>query len=51
MTGKFKPGQQDLLKPDDENAFDSCVNDANHPTIFIIFDPNQIYPEYLIEYQ
>ncbi|XP_005807491.2 poly [ADP-ribose] polymerase 11-like [Xiphophorus maculatus] len=51
MIGKFKPGQQDLLKPDDENAFDSCVNDANHPTIFIIFDPNQIYPEYLIEYQ
>ncbi|XP_054910614.1 protein mono-ADP-ribosyltransferase PARP11-like [Poeciliopsis prolifica] len=51
MVGKFKVGNQGLLKPDDENAFDSCVNDANNPKIFIIFDPNQIYPEYLIEYQ
>uniref|UniRef100_A0A3P9N3D0 Poly [ADP-ribose] polymerase n=1 Tax=Poecilia reticulata TaxID=8081 RepID=A0A3P9N3D0_POERE len=51
MVGKCNLGKPDLLKPDDENAFDSCVNDANNPTIFIIFDPNQVYPEYLIEYQ
>lgn len=51
MVGKYKLGQPSLLKPDDENSYDSCVNDTNHPTIFIIFDPNQIYPEYLINYQ
>uniref|UniRef100_A0A3Q2Q0Y3 Poly [ADP-ribose] polymerase n=1 Tax=Fundulus heteroclitus TaxID=8078 RepID=A0A3Q2Q0Y3_FUNHE len=51
MVGKFKRGQSDLLKPDHENVYDSCVDDADHPKVFVIFDPNQIYPEYLIEYQ
>ncbi|KAM4712450.1 protein mono-ADP-ribosyltransferase PARP11-like [Anableps anableps] len=51
MVGEFKLGQHDLLKPDDKNSYDSCVDDVNHPKIFIIFDPNQIYPEYLVEYQ
>lgn len=54
MTGKSRVGEQDFLKPDhgsSENTHDSCVDDVQHPTIFVIFDPNQIYPEYLIQYR
>ncbi|XP_047245657.1 protein mono-ADP-ribosyltransferase PARP11-like [Girardinichthys multiradiatus] len=51
IVGKYNLGKPDLFKPDEENSYDSCVNDIDHPKIFIIFDPNQIYPEYLIEYQ
>lgn len=54
MIGKSKVGEQDFTKPDHgnyENSHYSCVDDINHPTIFIIFDPNQIYPEYLIQYR
>ncbi|XP_026003572.1 poly [ADP-ribose] polymerase 11-like [Astatotilapia calliptera] len=53
MTGKPVAGQSHFQKPDHgspENLHDSCVDDVNHPRIFVIFDPNQIYPEYLIQY-
>ncbi|XP_008291053.1 poly [ADP-ribose] polymerase 11, partial [Stegastes partitus] len=51
MIGKSTAGHSDFLKPDHgspENIHDSCVNDINNPNIFVIFDPNQVYPEYLI---
>lgn len=32
------------------NFFDSCVDDLANPKIYVIFDCNQIYPEYLIEF-
>ncbi|XP_044198688.1 protein mono-ADP-ribosyltransferase PARP11 [Thunnus albacares] len=54
ITGKSNAGQRHFLKPDhgcSENLHDSCVDDITHPTIFVIFDPNQIYPEYLIQYK
>uniref|UniRef100_A0A3P9N2W7 Poly [ADP-ribose] polymerase n=1 Tax=Poecilia reticulata TaxID=8081 RepID=A0A3P9N2W7_POERE len=54
MVGKSKPGEIYFCKPDHgslENVHDSCVDDLDDPMIFIIFDPNQIYPEYLIEYE
>uniref|UniRef100_A0A3B3V6Q3 Poly [ADP-ribose] polymerase n=1 Tax=Poecilia latipinna TaxID=48699 RepID=A0A3B3V6Q3_9TELE len=54
MVGKSKPGEFYFCKPDHgslENVHDSCVDDLDDPMIFIIFDPNQIYPEYLIEYE
>ncbi|KAM4570123.1 protein mono-ADP-ribosyltransferase PARP11 [Odontesthes bonariensis] len=53
MVGKSVAGQRHFRKPDHgslENSHDSCVDDANHPKIFVIFDPNQIYPEYVIQY-
>lgn len=52
MIGKSNVGQSHFQKPDhgcSENLHDSCVNDINYPNIFVIFDPNQIYPEYLIQ--
>uniref|UniRef100_A0A3B5BM49 Poly [ADP-ribose] polymerase n=1 Tax=Stegastes partitus TaxID=144197 RepID=A0A3B5BM49_9TELE len=48
MIGKSTAGHSDFLKPDHgspENIHDSCVNDINNPNIFVIFDPNQVYPD------
>lgn len=53
MTGKPVVGRSHFQKPDHgspENLHDSCVDDVSHPNIFVIFDPNQIYPEYVIQY-
>ncbi|KAM3836114.1 protein mono-ADP-ribosyltransferase PARP11-like [Diretmus argenteus] len=53
MIGNSKMGQRHFQKPDHEsstNDHDSCVDDIRHPKIFVVFDPNQIYPEYLIQY-
>uniref|UniRef100_A0A3Q2VVU9 Poly [ADP-ribose] polymerase n=1 Tax=Haplochromis burtoni TaxID=8153 RepID=A0A3Q2VVU9_HAPBU len=53
MTGKPVAGLSHFQKPDHgspENLHDSCVDDVSHPNIFVIFDPNQIYPEYVIQY-
>uniref|UniRef100_A0A3Q4MDM1 Poly [ADP-ribose] polymerase n=1 Tax=Neolamprologus brichardi TaxID=32507 RepID=A0A3Q4MDM1_NEOBR len=53
MTGKPVAGESDFQKPDHrnpENLHDSCVDVVSHPKIFVIFDPNQIYPEYVIQY-
>ncbi|XP_029318294.1 protein mono-ADP-ribosyltransferase PARP11-like [Cottoperca gobio] len=54
MIGKSTVGQKDFQKPDHgspNNTHDSCVDDVTHPKIFVIFDSNQIYPEYLIQYR
>lgn len=37
-------------KPDGKTFYDSCVNQVNDPSIFVIFEKQQIYPEYVIEY-
>lgn len=31
-------------------CYDACVNDMTNPTIFVIFNSAQCYPEYIIEY-
>ncbi|KAG9280432.1 poly ADP-ribose polymerase 11-like [Astyanax mexicanus] len=52
-VGKYKLGQRDFHKPDGntkENIHDSSVDDELCPKIFVIFNSNQIYPEYLLEY-
>lgn len=36
---------------DSQRFYDSCVNNSTNPSIFVIFEKQQIYPEYLIEYQ
>lgn len=54
MVGKSNTGESHFKTPDDGNlksSYDSCVDDTTHPKIFVIFDPNQIYPEYLVQYK
>ena len=53
IVGKMTTGDQHYSKPDHESAtnyHESCVDDIKNPQIFVIFDSNQIYPEYLIQY-
>uniref|UniRef100_A0A3B4A468 Poly [ADP-ribose] polymerase n=1 Tax=Periophthalmus magnuspinnatus TaxID=409849 RepID=A0A3B4A468_9GOBI len=54
LVGKSSQGQKLLTKPDQDaqkRSHDSCVDDTNSPRIYVIFDSNQIYPEYLIQYR
>lgn len=53
IVGKYRRGHQDYCTPNDdqnENIHDCCVDNALCPRIFVIFDSNQIYPEYVLEY-
>jgi hypothetical protein len=44
-----RPPPIDPAKPHGE-LYDSCVNNVTAPTIYVVFDIEQCYPEYLIEY-
>ncbi|XP_053364382.1 protein mono-ADP-ribosyltransferase PARP11-like isoform X2 [Clarias gariepinus] len=53
IVGKYTTGQKNLCKPDGdqiENIHDSCVDNTLCPRTFVIFNSNQIYPEYVLEY-
>ncbi|NXP27013.1 PAR12 polymerase, partial [Scytalopus superciliaris] len=53
LVGEFTCGCSHYVRPpmkDSQNFYDSCVNDFLNPSIFVIFEKQQIYPEYLIEY-
>ncbi|KAM9467826.1 protein mono-ADP-ribosyltransferase PARP11-like [Clarias gariepinus] len=53
IVGNYTTGQQRFCKPDGdkiENIHDSCVDDTLYPRTFVIFNSNQIYPEYVLEY-
>lgn len=53
LVGEFTLGSSSYVRPplkDGQNFYDSCVNSSSNPSIFVIFEKQQIYPEYLIEY-
>ena len=53
LVGEFTLGSSSYVWPplkDNQNFYDSCVNNSSNPSIFVIFEKQQIYPEYLIEY-
>lgn len=55
LVGEYSLGHPHFCRPPSKdlsiaNFFDSCVDDMVNPKIFVIFDSNQIYPEYLIEF-
>ncbi|XP_066580426.1 protein mono-ADP-ribosyltransferase PARP11 [Amia ocellicauda] len=55
LVGDFTLGNSTYCRPPSKdrslmNFYDSCVDDIANPKIFVIFDCNQIYPEYLIEF-
>ncbi|XP_048865119.1 protein mono-ADP-ribosyltransferase PARP11 [Brienomyrus brachyistius] len=55
LVGEYTVGQSKFCRPPSKdtrvtNFYDSCVDDIANPKIFVIFDCNQIYPEYLIEF-
>ncbi|XP_033113107.1 uncharacterized protein LOC117113785 isoform X1 [Anneissia japonica] len=57
LVGRYILGTEDMRRPPyvdqsdkTKGMYDSCVDNASKPNIFVIFDNQQIYPEYLITY-
>ncbi|NWR72801.1 PAR12 polymerase, partial [Centropus unirufus] len=56
LVGDYVKGRTTYVRPPAKYThglqfYDSCVDDELNPSIFVIFDKNQIYPEYIIEYK
>ncbi|XP_048248810.1 flocculation protein FLO11-like [Haliotis rufescens] len=54
LAGKYTLGDSSYTRPPPRKGhvlYDSCVNDEKNPSIFVIFERNQCYPEYLVEYR
>ena len=55
LVGTFVRGQSSYLRPPAKppssiELHDSCVDNELNPTIFVVFEKDQVYPEYVIEY-
>ena len=55
IIGEFVKGLPSYTRPPLRDAakfdnYESCVNNEINPSIFVIFDNIQAYPEYLVEY-
>ncbi|XP_068133447.1 protein mono-ADP-ribosyltransferase PARP12-like [Hyperolius riggenbachi] len=55
LVGDYVRGSSAYLRPPSKgnsssSFYDSCVDSVSNPSIFIIFEKHQIYPEYLIRY-
>ncbi|KAM4523815.1 protein mono-ADP-ribosyltransferase PARP12 isoform 2-T2 [Fundulus diaphanus] len=56
LVGSYTKGESSYVRPPskdggDINFYDSCVNDVTTPSIFVVFEKHQIYPEYLLQYK
>ena len=54
LVGKFTQGKESYAAPPPREKlklYDSCVDNEASPTIFVIFDLAQSYPEYLVQYE
>ncbi|KAM4734624.1 protein mono-ADP-ribosyltransferase PARP12 [Anableps anableps] len=54
LVGEYTAGSSSYVRPplkaESKALYDSCVNSTSKPSIFVIFEKQQIYPEYLIKY-
>lgn len=54
LVGDFTKGKREYLRPParetGKGLYDSCVDSVSNPSIFVIFEKYQIYPEFLVEY-
>ena len=57
LVGSYTKGESSYRRPpakDPSNPasdlYDSCVDNTGSPSIFVIFDTDQFYPEYIVEY-
>ncbi|XP_074636867.1 uncharacterized protein LOC141895017 isoform X2 [Acropora palmata] len=57
LVGSYTVGQSSYRRPPrkdprnpESDLYDSCVDDTSSPSIFVLFDTDQFYPEYIIEY-
>ena len=57
LVGSFTKGHASYRKPPpkfpsdpESDLYDSCVNEQSNPSVFVVFDTDQLYPEYIITY-
>ncbi|XP_076589095.1 protein mono-ADP-ribosyltransferase PARP12 isoform X1 [Chaetodon auriga] len=54
LVGEYTRGSSSYVRPPPKGIsstlYDSCVDNESNPSIYVIFDKQQIYPEYLIRY-
>ncbi|XP_037837273.1 protein mono-ADP-ribosyltransferase PARP12-like isoform X2 [Kryptolebias marmoratus] len=55
LLGSYTRGASSYVRPPskdggDVHFYDSCVDNVADPSIFVVFEKHQIYPEYLIQY-
>ena len=57
LAGSYTEGKSRYQRPPSKNPgnpasdlYDSCVDKMSDPSIFVIFQNDQLYPEYIIEY-
>ncbi|XP_012498211.1 PREDICTED: zinc finger CCCH-type antiviral protein 1 [Propithecus coquereli] len=48
LVGNFTEGDKTYTSPPPQ--YDSCVDTCLNPSVFVIFEKDQIYPQYVIEY-
>ncbi|XP_010013672.1 PREDICTED: poly [ADP-ribose] polymerase 12-like, partial [Nestor notabilis] len=56
LVGDYVNGNTAYVRPPTKSAdglrfYDSCVDNETNPSIFVVFEKYQIYPEYTIEYK
>ncbi|XP_036086717.1 protein mono-ADP-ribosyltransferase PARP12 [Rousettus aegyptiacus] len=55
LVGEFARGNTSFVRPPAKEGqcnvfYDSCVNSVSDPSIFVVFEKHQVYPEYVIQY-
>lgn len=55
LVGDFVVGDSKMRRPPQKynktESYDSCVDTTHAPSIFVVFEKFQIYPEYILEYE
>ncbi|NXA88991.1 PAR12 polymerase, partial [Melanocharis versteri] len=56
LVGDYVKGNAAYVRPphkcaDQLRFYDSCVDNELSPSVFVVFEKHQIYPEYIIEYK
>ncbi|NWV75346.1 PAR12 polymerase, partial [Dasyornis broadbenti] len=56
LVGDYVKGNAAYVRPPMKCAdrlwfYDSCVDDELNPSVFVVFEKHQVYPEYVIEYK
>ncbi|XP_076008754.1 protein mono-ADP-ribosyltransferase PARP12 [Genypterus blacodes] len=56
LVGDFTTGSPAYRRPPSKDGgdkffYDSCVDDVLNPSIFVVFEKHQIYPEFLLKYK
>ncbi|XP_034391511.1 protein mono-ADP-ribosyltransferase PARP12 [Cyclopterus lumpus] len=54
LVGEYTKGRSSYVRPplkgDGKTLYDSCVDCESNPSIYVVFEKQQIYPEYIIDY-